>query len=103
MSRGRALFDDRRVLSGITFNNNNGLTWCDAPKEYGPYKTSYNRWKRLINVGVFARIMEGACGQSPWQQDDLNRRDLPQSTPHDFQPKGKKGGVDVRLAVSKVG
>ena len=65
MGRGRALFDDRCVLSGLIFNNRNGLRWCDAPKECGPYKTSYNRWKRWSDVGVFARIMEGACGQSP--------------------------------------
>jgi transposase len=41
--------DDRRVLSGIIFINRNGLRWCDAPKEYGPSKTLYNRWKRPLS------------------------------------------------------
>jgi transposase len=45
-SHGVLRVDDRRVLSGIIFINRNGLRWCDAPKEYGPAKTLYNRWKR---------------------------------------------------------
>jgi hypothetical protein len=45
-SHGKPRVDDRRVLSGITFINRNGLRWCDAPSEYGPHKTLYNRWKR---------------------------------------------------------
>ena len=65
MSRGRASVDDRRVLSGIIFINRNGLRWCDAPKEYGPHKTLYNRWKRLSDMGVFARIMEGLAAKAP--------------------------------------
>ena len=45
-SHGKPRVDDRRVLSGIVFVNRNGLRWCDAPREYGPHKTLYNRWKR---------------------------------------------------------
>ena len=45
-SHGKPCVDDRRVLSGIVFVNRNGLRWRDAPKEYGPHKTLYNRWKR---------------------------------------------------------
>lgn len=43
---GKPRVDDQRVLSGIIFINRSGLRWCDAPKEYGPAKTLYNRWKR---------------------------------------------------------
>jgi transposase len=45
-SHGVARVDGRRVLSGIISINRNGLRWCDAPKEYGPPKILYNRWKR---------------------------------------------------------
>ena len=45
-SHRRPRVDDRRVLSGILFINHNGLRWCDAPREYRPSKTFYNRWKR---------------------------------------------------------
>ena len=58
-SHGKPRVDDLRVLSGIIFINRNGLRWCDAPKEYGPAKTLYNRWKRWSDNGVFARIMVG--------------------------------------------
>jgi transposase len=58
-SHGQPRVDDRRVLSGIIFINRNGLRWRDAPKEYGPAKTLYNRWKRWSDNGVFARIMVG--------------------------------------------
>jgi len=58
-SHGKPRVDDRRVLSGIIFINRNGLRWCDAPKESGPQKTLYNRWKRWSDKGVFARMMDG--------------------------------------------
>ena len=44
LSHGVPRVDDRRVLSGIIFINRNGLRWRDAPAEYGPHKTLYNRW-----------------------------------------------------------
>ena len=58
-SHGRPRVDDRRVSSGIIFVNRNGLRWRDAPKDYGPHKTLYNRWKRWSDKGVFLRMMEG--------------------------------------------
>jgi len=60
---GKPRVDDRRVLSGIIFINRNGLRWCDAPREYGPPKTLYNRWKRWGDMGVFARMMEGLASE----------------------------------------
>ena len=62
-SHGKPRVDDRRVLSGIIFINRNGLRWSDAPREYGPPKTLYNRWKRWSERGVFARIMEGLAAE----------------------------------------
>ena len=64
-SRGRVRVDDRRVLSKTIFINRNGFRWCDAPSEYGPSKTLYNRWKRWSDMGVFARIMTGLAEQAP--------------------------------------
>ena len=56
-SRGKPRVDDRRVLSGIIFIQHNGLMWKDAPGDYGPPKTLYNRWKRWSWMDVFATIM----------------------------------------------
>ena len=44
--RGVGRSDDRRVLSGIIYVIKNGLQWVDAPADYGPHKTLYNRFKR---------------------------------------------------------
>ncbi len=63
-SHGKPRVDDRRVLSGIIFINRNGLRWCDAPAEYGPPKTLYNRWKRWSDMGIFARILMGLAEQA---------------------------------------
>ena len=63
-SHGMDRVDGRRVLSGIIFFNRNGLRGCDAPKEYGPPKTLYNRWKRWSDKGVFARMMDGLASQA---------------------------------------
>lgn len=63
-SYGKPRVDDRRVLSGIIFINRNWLRWRDAPMEYGPTKTLYNRWKRWSENRVFARIMIGLAAQN---------------------------------------
>jgi transposase len=63
-SHGKPRVDDRRVLSGIIFINRNGLRWRDAPAEYGPPKTLYNRWKRWSDKGIFARILLELAGES---------------------------------------
>jgi putative transposase len=56
LSHGVARVDDRRVISGIIFVIRNGLRWRDAPKDYGPHKTIYNRFIRWSRLGVFNRI-----------------------------------------------
>jgi transposase len=58
-THGQPLVDDHRVLSGIIFINRNGLRWQDPPREYGPAKTLYNRWKRWSDKGVFVAILDG--------------------------------------------
>jgi transposase len=56
LSHGVPRVDDRRIISGIIFVIRNGLRWRDAPKEYGPHKTIYNRFIRWSRMGVFNRI-----------------------------------------------
>jgi transposase len=56
LSHGKPRVDDRRVISGIIFVIKNGLRWRDAPREYGPHKTIYNRFIRWSRLGVFNRI-----------------------------------------------
>ena len=63
-SHGKPRVDGRPVSSGIVFINRNGLRWRDAPREYGPPKTLYNRWKRWSDKGVFARMMAGLAAEA---------------------------------------
>ena len=54
--RGKPGVDNRKVLSGIIFNQRNGLMWKYAPAAHGSPKTLYNCWKRWNRMGVFATI-----------------------------------------------
>src|SRR5471032_3240680 len=56
LSHGVPRVDDRRIISGIVFVIRNGLRWRDAPAEYGPHKTIYNRFIRWSRMGVFNKI-----------------------------------------------
>ena len=56
LSHGIPRVDDRRIVSGIIFVIRNGLRWRDAPKDYGPHKTIYNRFIRWSRMGVFDKI-----------------------------------------------
>jgi putative transposase len=56
LSHGIARVDDRRIVSAIVFVIRNGLRWRDAPAEYGPHKTIYNRFIRWSRLGVFNKI-----------------------------------------------
>ena len=56
LSHGVPRTDDQRVLSGIIHVIRNGLRWRDAPANYGPHKTLYNRFVRWSRLGVFDRI-----------------------------------------------
>lgn len=64
LSHGVPRVDDHRVLSGIIFVIRNGLRWRDAPKDYGPSKTLYNRFIRWSRMGVFNQIFSGLAGKA---------------------------------------
>ena len=57
--------DDLRVISGIIFVLKAGCRWQDAPKEYGPHKTLYNRFVRWSKMGVFNKIFTALAVEAP--------------------------------------
>lgn len=63
-SRGVPRVDDLRVISGIIFVLKRGLQWRDAPSEYGPHKTLYNRFVRWSRPGVFDQIFTALSSQA---------------------------------------
>ena len=64
LSHGVPRVDDQRVISGIIYVIRNGLQWKDAPREYGPPKTLYNRFVRWSRMGVFNRIFAELAGKA---------------------------------------
>jgi transposase len=65
LARGVPRVDDLRVVSGIVYVIRNGLQWTDAPKEYGPHKTLYNRSMRWSRLGVLDRIFAALASEGP--------------------------------------
>ena len=63
LSHGIPRVDDLRVISGIIHVIRNGLRWRDAPKDYGPHNTLYNRFVRWSHMGVFDRIFAALSGE----------------------------------------
>jgi putative transposase len=64
LAHGVERVDDLRVISGIIYVIKHGLRWKDAPKEYGPHKTLYNRFIRWSRMGVFNRIFAALAGKA---------------------------------------
>ena len=52
-TRGKRGVDDRRVISGIVHVLKSRGRWIDAPPDYGPRKTLYNRYVRWAAKGVW--------------------------------------------------
>ena len=65
LSHGVPRVDDRKVISGIIFVIRNGLRWRDAPEDYGPHKTIYNRFVRWSRLGVFSKIFAALASKGP--------------------------------------
>jgi len=64
--RGKRRVDDRRVISGIIQVIISGCRWSDAPLEYGPRKTVYNRFVRWAVRGIWEGVfMELARAGGP--------------------------------------
>jgi transposase len=57
-TRGKERVDDLRVISGIVHVLKSGGRWVDAPPDYGPRKTLYNRFVRWAAKGVWKTLFE---------------------------------------------
>ena len=103
LSHGVPRVDDKRVLSGIIFINRNGLRWRDAPGEYGPPKTLYNRWVRWGRLGVFARMLTELAREG--QNTETVMIDATHLKAHRTASslRGKKGGANALSGAQKAG
>ena len=102
LSHGVARVDDRRVISGIVFVIRNGLRWRDAPRDYGPHKTIYNRFVRWSRLGVFNRIFAELSAKGP-KPDSTDDRCHPPQGPPNCGKSAQKGAVPRRIGRTKGG
>jgi len=99
LSHGVPRVDDRRVISGIIHVLKRGLQWRDAPKEYGPHKTLYNRFKRWSEMGVFDRIFTELSSQDIPEQLQIDASHL--KAHRTAASLAKKGMFPATLAARK--
>ena len=98
---GAPRVDDRRVISGILHVLKSGCRWRDAPPEYGPRTTLYNRYNRWARQGVWRRLFErvASAGGVP---DEL-AIDSTHIKVHRSAGGGKKGKPRRRSGARAVG
>jgi transposase len=89
--------DDRRVISGIIHVLQSGCRWCDAPDEYGPYTTLYNRYNRWSARGIWQYLFREIVGGLSDEQD-MAALDSTHIKAHRSAGGGKGGRVLRRSA-----
>ena len=90
------------TVSAIVFVIKNGLRWRDAPRDYGPHKTIYNRFVRWSRLGVFNKIfaeLAAKGGKPEWIMIDATHL---KAHRHGCKPF-KKGPVPRRIGRTKGG
>ena len=56
--RGRPPKDNRLFLEAVCWIIRTGAPWRDLPKEYGPWKTTYNRYNNWVKECRFQEVLE---------------------------------------------
>ena len=98
-TRGKVRVDDRRVISGIVHVLKSGSRWVDAPPDYGPKKTLYNRFVRWAEKGVWKNLFQAlaqAGGPSAQVLIDSSAVKAHRSA------AGGKGGRKIRPSAARV-
>lgn len=102
LAHGVPRSDDRKVISGIIHVIRNGLRWRDAPSDYGPHKTLYNRFVRWSRLGVFDRIFSSLAARSG--EPDIVQIDATHLKAHRTACSlAKKGMFPATLGEQRVG
>ncbi len=86
----RPRVDDRRVISGIIHVLQSGCRWRDAPAEYGPYTTLYNRYNRWFKRGIWQYLFREIAG-SLADETDMAAIDSTHIKAHRCAGGGKRG------------
>jgi transposase len=99
-TRGKPRVDDRRVISGIVQVLKSGGRWIDAPAQYGPRKTLYNRYTRWARKGIWMAIFDAlARAGHPSEQVLIDSSAVKAHR----SASGGKGGRRRKPSVDRVG
>jgi transposase len=98
-TRGKARVDDRRVISGIVHVLKSGGRWIDAPSDYGPKKTLYNRYVRWAEKGVWVALFQTLAQAGGPPEEVLI--DSSAVKAH-RSASGGKGGSKIRRSAARV-
>ena len=89
---------DRRVISGIVHVLKSGGRWVDAPPDYGPRKTLYNRYVRWAAKGVWSDLFHALAGAGdPPEQVLIDSSAVKAHR----SASGGKGGNKIRPSVAR--
>ena len=100
-TRGKPRVDDLRVISGIVHVLKSGGRWIDAPPDYGPKKTLYNRYVRWAAKGVWSDLFQ-ALAQAGGPPTEV-LIDSSAVKAHRSASGAKRGSKDRRLAALAAG
>jgi transposase len=56
--RGHTAADNRLFVNGCLWIIRSGAMWHHLPDRYGPWKRTYNQFRRLAHAGVWERVFE---------------------------------------------
>lgn len=56
--KGRKGTDDRTFLNGVFWVLRSGARWREMPQEYGKWNSTYQRFKRWRDKGVWEKVLE---------------------------------------------
>jgi len=88
------------VISGIVHVLKSGGRWVDAPSEYGPKKTLYNRFVRWAEKGVWTGLFHAlAQAGGPPAQVLIDSSAVKAHR----SAAGGKGGRTIRRSAARVG
>ena len=98
-TRGKPRVDDQRVISGIVHVLKSGGRWVDAPADYGPRKTLYNRYVRWAGKGVWVKLFQAlANAGGPPEQVLIDSSAVKAHR----SASGGKGGSAIRRSAARV-
>ncbi len=98
---GRTNKDHRLVVNGILWRLSTGAPWRDLPERYGPWQSSYTRFRRWRLAGVWDRVFaavqreEDAAGRVDWSLHCVDGS-VVRAHQHASTQPGQKRGPRIR-------